>query len=151
MREFKMARGRWVRLPASVVAAFAAVLVFAASTLAHTIGPPRVRWSASKIEQGIGEVQIAKGAHRKSQLNEVFDLGPSAFSIGPLAGRGSDWVHSDNPIGTPITNASYRLEADSPSLAHRVPFAQKGGVAHLDWSQAYDKRKHDAERAIRDP
>lgn len=121
------------------------LLAFAAPAAAHRIGSPRVTWSASKIEQGIGVVQIGHGRHRKDQLDERFDLGPSAFSLGPLLGRGTDWIHSLNPNGTPISDAQYLLEADSPGLAHRIPFAPKGGVAHLDWTQAYDKRKGDAD------
>jgi hypothetical protein len=77
----------------------------------------------------------------------VFDLGLTSFNNDDLSGhegQAVDWVHSLNTDGTPIDDATYRVQAQAPTLAHRIPFPTTGGDAHLDWTQAYEKRSRDA-------
>lgn len=155
MRGYEMVRRRGARVVIVVTLAVIGVLpAFAAPASARSpkppareVGHPRVTWSASKIEQGIGEVQLAHGRHMKDQLDEVVDLGPASFHNDDIfghEGRAVDVVHSENPDGTPIDDAEYLLEAQAPTLAHRIPFPTTGGDAHLDWTQAYDRRRRDA-------
>ena len=113
------------------VAAVGVLLAFASSAPAapRRIGLER-HWSVSKIEQGVGKKLIG---HDPPRAGGVFDLGPAAFKLGleSVSGRASATVDSEpNP---PL------LIVGAPVLDPFTPRSAKGGVAHLDEHQTYEK------------
>ena len=132
MRGYEMVRSRWARVVILVTLAVIGVLLaFASSAPAapRRIGLER-HWSVSKIEQGLGKKLVG---HDPPREGGVFDLGPAAFKLGleSVPGRASATVDSEpNP---PL------LIVDAPVLDPFAPRSAKGGVAHLDEYQTYEK------------
>jgi hypothetical protein len=102
-------------------------------------------WSVSKVEQGAGEVEVEHGAQVGNTLHRVVDLGHVAFNFPgtPVFDRAvadlfssADGEHYDVGSQAPVVN---------PFAATSV----KGGVAHLDEYQAYEKRRGEASLRIR--
>src|SRR5262245_20624397 len=124
-------------LRAAVPAAAICVLLACASTAVaapHRIGPPVRKWSMSKIEEGVGKVQVAHDTQRRGQLNESVDLGRVTFDL-PLNlvnGRAVGHLFSG------ASGAQSTALAEAPSLDPFDPRSAKGGVAHLDVYQAYE-------------
>lgn len=156
MRDYEMARRRWARVLTIVAVAGAGVLLAMASPAAiarpaqagsAAAGPntdPVRFWSVSKVEQGIGKVQVSNGSQQGGFLHKDVDLGLAAFSEEPA-------LPADRATASVLSTASgaqYHVLAEAPSLNPFVRHSPKGGVTHLDEYQAYEKRSGDASLRI---
>ena len=145
MRGNEMFRRRRVRvLMVITLAAVCALLVCASPVAAqlsagaplHRIGPPVRFWSVSLIEQGVGKKVTVRNVQRKGELLKDFDLGPVAFNfpITKLADRASGEVFSS------ADGLDSSVFAQAPLLDPFTPRSAKGGEAHLDEYQTYEKQ-----------
>ena len=132
MCDYEMFRRRAVSvLTVIAVAAVGALLVFASSAPAalRRIGLER-HWSVSKIEQGVGKKLLG---HDPPAGGGVLDIGPMAFDFGleyaPGRATGVAVPDPDSP----------HLTAQAPVLDPFTPRSAKGGAAHLDVRQTYEK------------
>ena len=145
MRGYEMARRRRVRVLMVITLAAVGVLLVCASPVAaqlnagaplHRIGPPVRFWSVSLIKQGVGKKGTVRNVQRKGELLKDFDLGPVAFNfpITKLANRASGEVFSS---GDGLDSSVF---AQAPRLDPFTPRSAKGGEAHLDEYQTYEKQ-----------
>ena len=145
----RRSRGRF--LTGIAVAAVGLLIAFASAAAAiapSRVGPPVRKWSVSKIEQGVGRVpldpltgqSIPFSPSRKGDLSEVFDLGPAAFNLRQslVNFHAAGWVASTGDGGIAF------VMAQAPVWNPFEPRSAKGGVAHLDQYQAYEKPKNAA-------
>ncbi|HUO74399.1 MAG TPA: DUF4395 family protein [Solirubrobacteraceae bacterium] len=116
----------------SAAVAISALLGFASPAAAALtrVGPVVQSWSVSKIEQGVGKKLVG---HDKPAAGDVFDLGPAAFNFG-LAREAPD-----RAMGLASPEAGGHVVAQAPVLDPFTPRSAKGGAAHLDVRQTYEK------------
>ena len=145
MRDCEMARRRRVRLLIVITLAVVGVVLVCASPVAaqlnagaplHRIGHPVRFWSVSLIEQGVGKKVTVRNVQRKGELLKDVDLGPVAFNfpITKLADRASGEVFSSDD------GRDSSVFAQAPLLDPFTPRSAKGGEAHLDEYQTYEKQ-----------
>jgi hypothetical protein len=85
----------------------------------------------SKIQQGAGKKVVG---HDKPAAGDAFDLGPTAFNFGlELVPGRANGTASLEPL------AFLLLIAQAPVLDPFTPRSAKGGAAHLDVRQTYEK------------
>jgi uncharacterized delta-60 repeat protein len=115
------------------------LLAAAAPAAARQHEPVRL-WSISEVRQGTGAQQLAGGGQIGGRLRKTLDLGPAAFNFreSPLDGRAAGEVFSS------ADGKSYSVLAQAPSFNPFRPRSPKGGLAHLEELQAYEKGARDA-------
>jgi Calx-beta domain len=115
-----------------VAAALGALALFAAPALGAPSGAPVRLWSVSKVQQGRGLAQVASGAQIGDELSKTVDLGPVAFNIPGSAA----WDRASGHVFSSADGASYSVDAEAPLLNPFEPNSPKGGVTHLQLSDA---------------
>ena len=109
------------------------------------VGFPLRKWSVSKIVEGAGKVTLGHSTVRSDDLDKSFNLGPAAFDLGPLPPfptRAGAWVFSRNDGRAPW------VMAQAPVLNRFEPRSPKGGTAHLDQYQVYEKPRRHASSSL---
>jgi uncharacterized delta-60 repeat protein len=139
-----------MRLPVRLVAvSLGAVLLFAAPAVAADHAPVRF-WSVSKVEQGVGEVPVQSGAQVGGKLQQYARLGRSVFNL-PLPAPYWYFLPRDSAFGSVFsdeTGKQYSVLAQAPVPNPMRIGTPKGGIAHLDEYQAYEKRAGEASLRI---
>jgi uncharacterized delta-60 repeat protein len=125
--------------------ATAAIVLAGAGTSAAAAGsgPARI-WSFSEVRQGSGTVQAAHGAQQGGLLDEHHVFGGAAFNFPESEPR-------DRATGTVFSSASgkrYSVLAQAPTYNPFQPGSKRGGIAHLDQFQAYEKQDPRASLSI---
>jgi hypothetical protein len=137
-RVSSLASGVVAAAAVGVLLAFAspAVAQLSASAALHRIGPSVRFWSVSKIEQGVGKKLIKQDVQQKGKLLKAFDLGRAAFNfpVTEFPDRASGEVSSSGD------GLDSQVFAQAPVLDPFTPRSAKGGVAHLDEYQTYEKQ-----------
>ena len=149
MRGYEVVPRRRARVVIVVaLAAIGALLAFASSAAVaapRPIGSAVRKWSVSKIEQGVGKVLVKRDVQTQGQLNQTFDLGPAAFNfpLNLVDGRAVGHVFA-TPDGGQST-----LLLEAPTLDPLTQGSAKGGVAHLDEYQTYEKEPRPGGASLR--
>jgi uncharacterized delta-60 repeat protein len=125
-------------------AALALLLAGAAPAAAKPQGEPVRFWSIADVRQGVGAQTVTSGSQLGEVLRKTADLGPAAFNftVSPFDGRAAGEVFSS------ADGRTYSVLAQAPVLNPFLPSSPKGGTAHLEELQAYEKRSHDASLTI---
>jgi uncharacterized delta-60 repeat protein len=122
-----------------LVAALAALLLFAPSAAAKPDGAPLRLWTVSRIDRGGGIVPVRSGAQAAGVVNETVKLGVAAFDF-----RGPFVNHADGDIFSSADGSTYSVAATAPSHDPARAGGSEGTLSHLDEFQAYRKQEGDA-------